>query len=124
MNVTRVPPSTPPDPASSLTVEAVLARQDRNPVWTLPRRYLVIIGIGYFFTFFDIADIGYTMPAIAEQFKLSGSESLFVALALGLVGATSFFLGFLGIGITGLIAGLIALLGPRTSGRRLEEVSR
>jgi len=72
--------------ASVLTADEVLARQDRIPVWTLPRRYLVIIGIGYFFTFFDIADIGYAMPAIAEQFKLSGSESLFVALALGLIG--------------------------------------
>ena len=76
----------PPAPGSGLTADAVLARQDRIPVWTLPRRYLVIIGIGYFFTFFDIADIGYAMPAIAEQFKLSGSESLFVALALGLIG--------------------------------------
>jgi len=38
------------------------------------------------------------------------------------VGATSFFVGFLGIGVTGLVAGLIALIGPRTSGRRLEEV--
>ena len=46
------------------------------------------------------------------------------ALALpGLIGATSFFTGFLGIGLTGLLAGLIALAGPRTSGRRLEEVS-
>jgi len=55
-------------------------------VWTLPRWYLVVIGVGYFFTFFDIADIGYTMPAIAVQFKLSGSAALFVALALGLIG--------------------------------------
>ncbi|MDE2465444.1 MAG: MFS transporter, partial [Alphaproteobacteria bacterium] len=69
-----------------MTAAQVLARQDRIPVWTLPRWYLVVIGIGYFFTFFDIADIGYAMPAIAEQFKLSGSEALFVALALGLVG--------------------------------------
>lgn len=69
-----------------LTADQVLARQDRIPTWTLPRWYLVVIGIGYFFTFFDIADIGYTMPAIAQQFKLSGSESLFVALALGLIG--------------------------------------
>ena len=78
--------ATPPTPGSGLTADSVLARQDRIPVWTLPRRYLVIIGIGYFFTFFDIADIGYAMPAIAQQFQLSGSESLFVALALGLIG--------------------------------------
>ncbi len=66
--------------------DAILARLDRIPVWTLPRSYLAIIGVGYFFTFFDIADIGYAMPAIATEFALSGSEALFVALALGLVG--------------------------------------
>lgn len=66
----------------TLSAEEVLARQDRIPVWTLPRRYLAVIGLGYFFTFFDIANIGYAMPAIAEQFKLSDSEALFVALAL------------------------------------------
>ncbi|HKU17966.1 MAG TPA: hypothetical protein VJP80_01715, partial [Candidatus Saccharimonadales bacterium] len=61
-----------PYSSAALTAAQVLARQDRIPVWTLPRWYLVVIGIGYFFTFFDIADIGYAMPAIAEQFKLSG----------------------------------------------------
>ncbi len=96
---------------------AVLARQDRIPVWSLPAIYLVIIGIGYFFTFFDIADIGYGMPAISKQFHLSSGEGTFVALAVGLVGY------FVGIGVTGAIAGLIALLGPRTSGRSLERVS-
>lgn len=68
------------------SAQSILARLDRIPVWTLPRAYLVIIGIGYFFTFFDITDIGFTMPAIARQFRLSGSEALFVALAVGLVG--------------------------------------
>src|SRR5579875_3562108 len=65
---------------------AVLARLDRIPIWALPWRYLLIIGVGYFFTFFDIADIGYGMPAIAKQFKLSGSTSTFVALSIGLIG--------------------------------------
>jgi MFS family permease len=65
---------------------AVLARQDRIPVWSLPRRYLVIIGAGYFFTFFDIADIGYGLPAIAKEFNLSSSDETFVALSIGLIG--------------------------------------
>ena len=42
----------------------------------------------------------------------------------GLVAATSFFVGFASIGVSGLIAGLIALSGPATTGRRLEQVSR
>lgn len=64
----------------------VLARQDRIPVWALPSSYLVIIGVGYFFTFYDIADIGYGLPAIAKQFHLSSSEGTFVALSIGLIG--------------------------------------
>ncbi|HEU0197504.1 MAG TPA: MFS transporter, partial [Nevskiaceae bacterium] len=72
--------------AAALDARMILARQDRIPVWTLPKAYLVIIGIGYFFTFFDITDIGYAMPAISDQFHLSGSEALFVALAVGLIG--------------------------------------
>ena len=55
-------------------------------MWTLPGVYLLIIGVGYFFTFFGIADIGYAMPAISKQFQLSSGESTFVALAAGLTG--------------------------------------
>jgi putative MFS transporter len=39
------------------------------------------------------------------------------------VSSVSFFAGFAGMGVTGAIAGLLALLGPRSSGRSLEEVS-
>ena len=72
--------------AASGRVQEILARQDRIPVWSLPFSYLVIIGIGYFFTFFDIADIGYAMPAISAQFRLSSGAATFVALAIGLIG--------------------------------------
>jgi hypothetical protein len=36
----------------------------------------------------------------------------------------SFFAGFAGIGVTGALAGLVALFGPKSSGRRLATVSR
>ncbi|MGN6204862.1 MFS transporter [Humibacter sp.] len=72
--------------AGPVDARTVLARQDRIPSWSLPWWHLAVIGIGYFFTFFDIADIGYGMPAIAAQFKLTGSEATFVALAVGLIG--------------------------------------
>ena len=39
-----------------------------------------------------------------------------------LVSSATFFIGFASIGITGLLAGLIALGGPKTSGRSLEKV--
>lgn len=73
----------------------VLARLNRIPVWALPRYYLVIIGLGYFFTFYDITDIGFAMPAIGRQFDLSSSAGLFVALAVGLLGyiVGSFMIG-------------------------------
>jgi MFS transporter, putative metabolite:H+ symporter len=64
----------------------IIARMDRIPVWAFPTSLILIIGSGYFFTFFDITDIGFAMPAIATQFNLSNSESLFVALAVGLIG--------------------------------------
>lgn len=64
----------------------ILARLNRIPVWSLPWHYLLIIGIGYFFTFYDITDIGFAMPAINKQFGLSGSISLFTAVAIGLIG--------------------------------------
>lgn len=79
-------PSSVTAPAPTSQARAVLARLDRIPVWSLPARYLVVIGIGYFFTFFDIADIGYGMPSIVKQFHLSNSESTFVALSVGLIG--------------------------------------
>jgi MFS family permease len=64
----------------------ILGRMDRIPVWAFPNSFLAIIGLGYFFTFYDITNIGFAMPAIASQFSLTGSESLFVALAVGLIG--------------------------------------
>lgn len=79
-------PAQEPGPGDAGRAQAILARQDRIPVWALPVPYLLIIGTGYFFTFFDIADIGYAMPAISKQFHLSSGESTFVALAIGLIG--------------------------------------
>jgi MFS family permease len=47
-----------------------------------------------------------------------------VALLLPtVVGAVSFFAGFAAIGVTGALAGFIALAGPAVTGRQLERVS-
>lgn len=64
----------------------LIARLNRIPVWALPKSYLAIIGLGYFFTFYDISNIGFAMPAINDQFHLSNSTSLFLALSVGLIG--------------------------------------
>lgn len=75
----------------------VIARMQRIHIWALPRYFLAIIAIGYFFTFYDVTDIGFAMPAIGTQFNLSGSESLFLALSIGLIGYVigSFIIGIL-----------------------------
>jgi MFS transporter, putative metabolite:H+ symporter len=46
-------------PASKRAKRAasILARQDRIPIWALPRLFIGIIGLGFLFTFFDIGDI-------------------------------------------------------------------
>jgi putative MFS transporter len=67
-------------------VAQILARQDRIAVWAMPWTYLAIVGTGYFFTFYDIADIGFAIPQVQTQFHLSGGESTFLALAIGLIG--------------------------------------
>ncbi|GGM78985.1 MFS transporter [Thermogymnomonas acidicola] len=67
-------------------IKMIIARANRIPVWSLPYTYLAIIGIGYFFTFYDISDIGLAMPAIDAQFHIGSSLSLFLALSVGLIG--------------------------------------
>ena len=67
-------------------VNEIIARANRIPVWSLPTAFLAIIGLGYFFTFYDISDIGLAMPAIATQFHIGASTSLFIALSVGLIG--------------------------------------
>ena len=51
----------------------ILGRMDRITVWALPASFLIIIGLGYFFTFYDITDIGFAMAAIGTLFVISGS---------------------------------------------------
>jgi len=65
---------------------ALLDRMDRLPGWPLSRFALVVLGLAYFFVFYDITDIGFGMPAIVKQFHLSTNDVKFVAIAIGLVG--------------------------------------
>jgi len=67
-------------------VRDIIARVNRIPVWPLSGLALAVIGMGYFFTFYDISDIGFAMPAIDAQFHLGSSLSLFIALSVGLIG--------------------------------------
>lgn len=82
---------------TSVKENELIARMNRIPVWAFPNTFLFIIGLGYFFTFYDISNIGFAMPAINEQFHLSNSTSLFLALSIGLIGYIlgSFVIGML-----------------------------
>lgn len=65
--------------------QLLLARLDRIPVWPYPRRLLWVLGLGYFFVFFDLVNIGFALPVITDQFGIStAGASLMVSL--GLVG--------------------------------------
>jgi len=65
---------------------ALLRRMDRLPGWPLPRSDFAVLGVAYFFVFYDISDIGFAMPAVAKQYELSDNAVKFVAVAIGLLG--------------------------------------
>ena len=46
---------------------AVIARQDRIQVWSLPYLFVFIIGIGFLFTFYDIFDINVSFIQTCTQ---------------------------------------------------------
>jgi putative MFS transporter len=77
---------------------ALLDRMDRLPGWPLRRFDFIVLGIAYFFVFYDISDIGFGMPAIAKQFDLNSNAVKFVAVAIGLIGY------IVGSNIIGLLA--------------------
>jgi len=58
----------------------LLARLDRIPIWALPRTYLAIIGLGYFFVFLTSPTSDTHWPAIMINSGLTGSEGVFVAV--------------------------------------------
>src|SRR5437764_2391507 len=49
------------------TGAAVIARQDRIPIWSLSYLFIGIIGVGFLFTFFDIFDINVSFIQTCTQ---------------------------------------------------------
>jgi MFS family permease len=78
--------ATTPSRSSVEEGRIVLARLDRIPVWPLPWTHLAVIGIGYFFNFYNLSDVGWATPLVAARVNLTGPESLSVAVAVGLAG--------------------------------------
>jgi len=63
----------------------ILARFDRIPVWPWPRRILWVVGFGFFFSFFDVVTIGFALPVISKDFKVSADTASW-AITSGLLG--------------------------------------
>jgi putative MFS transporter len=52
---------------SSSSASALIARQDRIPIWSLSYLFIGIIGVGFLFTFFDIFDINVSFIQTCTQ---------------------------------------------------------
>src|SRR5437660_4067853 len=74
-----------PSPVSRVgsNAAAVIARQDRIPIWSLSYLFIGIIGIGFLFTFFDIFDITVSFIQTCTQI-VSGCNPGNSANSLGL----------------------------------------
>ena len=72
-----------------------VARLDRLTVWPYPWWVLGTVGLGYFFAFFDITNIGFALPAIAKSLH-AGNAAVSIAVSSSLVG---YILGALGNGM-------------------------
>lgn len=70
------------------------ARIDRLPVWGLNRGIFFIVGLAYFFAFYDISAIAYSLPALTTQFHLHGAQ-LAYPVTFNLVG---YVIGAYGLG--------------------------
>src|SRR5438309_8369597 len=65
------------------TAAALIARQDRIPIWSLSYLFIVIIGVGFLFTFYDIFDINVSFIQTCTQI-VPGCTPVNAASYLGL----------------------------------------
>lgn len=73
----------PPRARGEHPVSLIAARIDRIPVWPYKPFIYVIVGMGFFFSFFEIGTIGPTLPkVIAATHSNTGAGALAVSLGL------------------------------------------
>ncbi len=75
---------------SSKSAVNPLSRLERIPIWPHGYRLLIVLGLGYFFAFFDITNISYGIPVITQQFHVStnlASDSVSTSLIGYIIGA-------------------------------------
>ena len=76
---------------SAVRAAQIVARQDRILVWSLPRSFLLVLGLGFLFTFFDIFDINVSFIQTCAQIvpgctAATASSYLSVPVLINLVG--------------------------------------
>jgi len=64
------------------------ARLDRLPILGMPSWIILVVGIGEFFAYYDIIDIGLALPSIESQLSINSIQGAFLA-SLGLLGLYS-----------------------------------
>jgi putative MFS transporter len=77
------------------------ARIDRLPTWGLSPGVFVVVGLSYFFAFYDISTIAVTLPVLTKLFQLTGFE-LALPVTLNLAG---YVIGAYGLGNVADIVG-------------------
>jgi MFS transporter, putative metabolite:H+ symporter len=83
-------PEPEPESADRARGAQILARLDTLAIWPYPRMVLWVIGIGFFFAFYDVVNLGFALPVIEDQFGVSqqaGSLAVTGGLAGYVVGA-------------------------------------
>src|SRR3990167_697491 len=63
----------------------ILARLDRIPIWPFGKMLIIVLGVGFFFAFFDTITIGLALPILAQQFHVPMSVVL-LTITMGLIG--------------------------------------
>lgn len=67
------------------SAQEMIARLDRLPSWPYPKSMLVVIAIGFFFSFYDITSIGLALPVITQQFAVTTQQAVWT-VTLSLIG--------------------------------------
>ncbi len=73
------------DPNAIKRGREIIARLDRIPIWPYPKHVMLTVGIGFFFSFYDILTIGLSLPSIEKAFGVSLHAATW-AITSGLIG--------------------------------------
>ncbi|MDA8344744.1 MAG: MFS transporter [Thermaerobacter sp.] len=60
--------------AQAMRIANLNARIDRLPSWSLSYGVLVLVGVAYFFAFYDILTISFTLPTLTKFFHMQGYQ--------------------------------------------------